>query len=120
MSDPCKFVGVEGEQCNKLHQVLQSNPCIGRGKTKRQPSVYNKYVGACIKAKGGIRKFGEAGPIIRQCAAEYKEDKPKGKFRYEFEMPQSSPSGQPSTLWHGRDLQAEWSNLYGKISGRRK
>jgi len=120
MSDPCRFVGVEGEKCERLHEVLQSNPCIKKVGTKRQPSIYNLYVGACIKAKGGIRKFGEAGPIVRQCAVEYKEDKSKGKFRYQFEQPQRTSSGEAPTLWKGRDLQAEWNNLYARVSGKKK
>lgn len=118
MTDPCKYVGVEGTQCDKLHQVLDSNPCT-RKSGKRAPSAYNLYIKACLKAKGGVKKFGEAGPKMRQCATEYKEDKAKGKARYEVEAPQAVVGSQ-STLWKGRDLQREWTDLYGKVSGRRK
>lgn len=121
LSDPCKYVGVEGEKCDKLHRLLESNPCPipGRAK-KRAPSTYNLYVKECIKAKGGIRKFGEAAPIMRECAGEYKEDKRKGAFRYKFEVPAVQTGGEQPVLWKGRDMQKEWSDLYGKISGARK
>lgn len=119
LANPCEYVGVEGEQCTRLHELLKDNPCRSTGKAKRAPSTYNLYVKACIKQKGGIRKFGEAAPIMRQCASEYKEDKSKGKLRYAIEMPPSQ-SGGSSTLWKGRDLQAEWSDMYGKLSGKRK
>jgi len=115
MSDPCEFVGVEGEKCDRLHQLID-RPAP---RTKRAPSAYNLYVKECIKEKGGIRKFGEAAPLMRQCAVEYKEDKAKGKYRYTFEMPKPQV-GDSSTLWKGRDMQAEWRDLYGRISGKRK
>ena len=118
LSDPCKFVGVEGEQCQKLHQVLDSNPCMRKG-GKRAPSAYNLYIKACLKAKGGVKKFGEAGPKMRVCAGEYKEDKAKGKARYDVEVPHTAVGSQP-TLWKGRDLRKEWAEMYAKISGRRK
>jgi len=118
LSDPCKFVGVEGEQCNRLHQVLESNPCR-KGKTKRAPSTYNLYIKACLGAKGGVKKFGEAGPKMRECATEYNADKAKGKFRYHVEIPASGGSQSPA-LWKGRDLQAEFAQLYGRVSGKRK
>lgn len=86
---------------------------------KRVPSAYNLYIKACLKAKGGVKKFGEAGPKMRVCAGEYKEDKAKGKARYEVEVPQS-PIGAQSTLYKGRDMQKEWRDLYGRISGKRK
>jgi hypothetical protein len=116
MSDPCQFVGVEGEKCDRLQELLSRRPAP---RAKRAPSQYNLYVKECIKTKGGIRKFGEAAPIMRQCASEYKEDKSKGKFRYAFEMP-ASRSGESPVLWKGRDLQAEWRDLYGRVSGKRK
>lgn len=118
MSDPCDFVGVEGEKCDRLKQLLaRPSP-----KKKRAPSFYNLFAKECIKAKGGIKKFGEAAPLMRQCAAEYREDKAKGKFRYEVQMP-ANPSyqgyvkGNEAQLWKGRDLQKEWQTLYRKVSG---
>ncbi len=114
MSDPCQFVGVEGEKCDKLHQLLKDNPCRPAVKPKRAPSAYNLYVKECLKSKGGVKTFGEAGPKMRQCATEYKEDKTKGQFRYKFEMPTPQSTGS-SPLWKGRDIQAEWDNLYRKI-----
>ena len=78
MSDPCKFVGIEGEKCDRLHELLSRK--TSRTTRKRAPSVYNLYIKECIKTKGGIKKFGEAAPIMRQCAGEYKEDKKKGAF----------------------------------------
>jgi len=113
MSDPCKFVGVVGEQCDRLHQVLASP----RARGKRAPSFYNLYVKACLASKGGIKKFGEAAPKMRECSAEYKEDKRKGQFRYKVEVP-PSVSGSSPQLWKGRDLQAEWHDLYRKVSGK--
>lgn len=118
LSDPCKYVGVEGEQCNRLHEVLDANPSPRRA-GKRAPSFYNLFVKACFEAKGGVKKFGEAGPKMRECATEYKEDKAKGKFRYHVEAP-ATPSGSSSQLWKGRDLQAEWRDLYRKVSGKGK
>jgi hypothetical protein len=115
LSDPCKYVGVSGEQCEKVHDLLSQ--CGVR--RKRLPSQYNMYVKACLQAKGGVKKFGQAGQLMRQCATEYKEDKSKGKFRYEFEMP-VSPQQPQKTLWKGRDIQAEWNELYKSISGRKK
>jgi hypothetical protein len=120
MSDPCKFVGVEGEKCDRLHQLLKDNPCRATSKTKRAPSAYNLYVKECIKNKGGIRKFGEAAPIMRQCATEYKEDKSKGQFRYKFDMPTAQSSGSSAQLYKGRDLQAEWRDLHRRVSGGKR
>ena len=114
MSDPCGYVGVRGEQCSRLMQLLSPKP-----RPKRAPSQYNLYAKACIKAKGGIRKFGEAGGLMKQCAKEYKEDKTRGRFRYEIEMPPEVAQTSP-TLWKGRDLQKEWKDLYGRVSGKRK
>lgn len=119
LANPCEYVGVQGEQCSRLTQLLKDSCGSRQGKAKRAPSAYNLYVKECIKSKGGIRKFGEAAPIMRQCASEYKDDKAKGKFRYTFEMP-ASQSGGSSTLWKGRDLQAEWSDMYGRLSGKKK
>lgn len=90
---------------------------MSSSKPKRRPTFYNLYVKACIIAKGGIKKFGEAGKIMSKCAAEYREDKAKGKFRYEVEMPPSEPS-EGAVLWKGRDLQAEWLALYKRLTGR--
>jgi len=118
MSDPCKFVGIEGEKCDRLHELLSRK--TSRTTRKRAPSVYNLYVKECIKTKGGIKKFGEAAPIMRQCAGEYKEDKKKGAFRYKFEAPAVQTGGEQPVLWKGRDMQKEWRDLYGKISGVRK
>jgi len=95
---------------------LLSSP---KPRPKRAPSQYNLYAKACIKAKGGIRKFGEAGGLMKQCAKEYREDKARGRFRYEVEVPLEVAQASP-TLWKGRDLQKEWRDLYGKVSGRRK
>lgn len=117
MSDPCIFVGVEGEKCDKLHQLLKDNPCRPTARPKRAPSTYNLYVKECIKNKGGIKKFGEAAPIMRQCASEYREDKAKGQFRYKFEVPVPQSTGNPQ-LWKGRNLQAEYRDLYRRVSGR--
>lgn len=116
MSDPCRYVGVEGEQCDKLHQVLEAAQAH---KPKRKPSSYNLYVKACLKAKGGVKSFGEAGPKMKQCAQEYKSDKDKGHFRYEVEMP-VEPGAPGPVLWKGRDLQKEFASLYGRVSGKRK
>lgn len=126
MSNPCEVVGVAGEQCEKLKQLLKENPCPSRA--KRAPSFYNLFSRECIKAKGGIKKFGEAGPIMRQCATEYREDKAKGSYRYKVSMPnggnpdsyQGYTKGNEAQLWKGRDLQAEWQALYRKVSGRGK
>lgn len=117
MSDPCKRVGVEGEQCEKLRQVLAEASRPQR--VKRAPSSYNLYVKACIKAKGGVKTFGEAAPLMRQCATEYKQDKAAGKPRYPVEMP-ATASAPERPLWKGRDLQAEWAALYHRVQGERK
>ena len=119
MSDPCRFVGVEGDQCTRLNQLLQSNPCI-HGKGKRAPSAYNMYIKACLKAKGGVKKFGEAGPKMRECATEYKEDKGKGKTRYVVEVPPTVGGQEGAVLWKGRDMLKEWNDLYGKVSGHKR
>lgn len=74
---------------------------------------------ACLKAKGGVKSFGEAGPKMRQCAQEYKQDKAKGQLRYEVETPVAPGVAAPA-LWKGRDLQKEFAALYGRVSGNRK
>lgn len=121
VSDPCEYVGVTGEQCDRVKQLLST-----KQKRKRAPSVYNMYASACIKAKGGIKKFGEGGPIMKQCAAEYREDKKKGGFRYKVETPPDSgksfqgyTKGGQAQLWKGRDMAKEWHDLYRKIGGGR-
>jgi hypothetical protein len=113
LTDPCAYVGVEGVKCEKLYELLASKPT----RQKRAPSQYNLYVKECIKAKGGVKRFGEAGGLMKKCAAEYKEDKSKGKLRYKVEMP-SQPDNPE--LWKGRDLRKEYADLYARISGRRK
>lgn len=45
---------------------------------KRKPSIYNKFIKACIPAKKG-----DIPGRMKACAKEYKEDKAKGKWRYE-------------------------------------
>jgi len=42
-----------------------------REKEKRAPSAYNTFIGTCMK-KAHIKSFGEAGPEMRKCAAEWK------------------------------------------------
>jgi len=46
---------------------------------KRKPSIYNKFIKACIPAKKGA-----IPQRMKDCAKEYKEDKNKGKWRYEI------------------------------------
>lgn len=115
LRDPCKFVGVEGDQCQRLHQLLEAPP---KTRKKRAPSIWNLYSKACITAKGGVQKFGQMGPLMKECGGEYREDKKAGKWRYVFEVPQQASNPNP-TLYKGRDLQAEWKDMYERISGRR-
>ena len=45
---------------------------------KRKPSVYNKFIKACMPGKKG-----DIPDRMKGCAKEYQEDKVKGKWRYE-------------------------------------
>ena len=116
MSNPCKTVGVTGQECDTLKQLL-AQLCPGKTKKKRKPSFYNMYVKSCIASKGGVKKFSQAGPLMKQCALEYKEDKKTSKFRYKVETPPEQTAQANPQLWKGRDLQKEWNALYKKLAG---
>lgn len=72
------------EQAEKIQRVpsCEGDELIGFGdtkggvKTKRQPSVYNKFIGTCMKSKN-IKGFGQAGPAMKECAIDWKKLKPK-------------------------------------------
>lgn len=53
---------------------------------------------------------------MKQCAAEYKEDKKTSKFRYKVEKPPERTQDNPE-LWKGRDLRKEWNTLYKSLTG---
>jgi len=114
--DPCEYVGVTGAQCDRLNRLLEASQ--PKTRKKRAPSFYNMYTKACLVAKGGVKKFGQAGPLMKECAGEYREDKKTGKWRYEVEAPPQASNPNPS-LYKGRDMQKEWKDLFGKVSGRR-
>ena len=44
---------------------------------KRAPSEYNMFVSDCIKRHGGVKSFGEAGQMMKTCAAEWRTSKSK-------------------------------------------
>ena len=46
----------------------------GRGAGKRAPSAYNLFVGECFK-RHGVKSFGQAGGVMKQCAAEWRARK---------------------------------------------
>lgn len=69
-------------------EELASVTCVGetpRRHKKRAPSPYNKYIKQCFLAKGGVKSFGEAAPLMKECAREYREDKKRGEFRYKID-----------------------------------
>jgi len=67
---------------------------------------------------GGVKKAGGLGPAMKQCALEYREDKEKGKYRYKVVVPPKEVDPDNPEIWKGRDLRAEWTEMYKRLSGR--
>jgi hypothetical protein len=42
------------------------------GKSKREPSKYQKFIGECMRSKN-IKSFGQAPQAMRECAAEWRK-----------------------------------------------
>lgn len=75
------IIGAYPEATDILGEIANCKPgieiqmCKGRGKggrEKRAPSAYNMFVAECFKRSGGVKGFGEAGPMMKKCAAEWK------------------------------------------------
>ena len=43
----------------------------GRGTGKRAPSAYNVHISECMK-RVGVKGFGQAAGVMKQCAAEWR------------------------------------------------
>lgn len=46
----------------------------GKGKKKRPPSEYQKFIGECMRS-AGIKSFSEAPRAMKSCVAEWKKKK---------------------------------------------